>query len=628
MGHEVPPTSSGPSPSAPSKQTYPSNFGRHSRTTPTAANLGQKDSERLIVPHVPHSPHLLSMATIENDLTFVAPEGVYSLTEEYKPPPIHASTAQTAALFHSKLTTVTVKFPAPKPGGASQGFTALLGGGKGGDKSAKKKGEESGSESDSGGLDEEVNGSQEDLPHAPQQLFSPNGSKGGQPLPGKRKSVSRPKHSIKTTSSSFVTRLHTMEGLSKYLAAKSGDVTFVFYNAGKSFYWMDVSGKHKASLPSLGTYPSCHAVNTLTSSSTCLDVIIGFNTGDLVWFEPMSSRYVRINKQGCVNPSPCTQVRWVPSSRTLLLASYADGTVVVYDTERQDAPFTPLDPANPIPVQVDDGEKGSTNGSGPGEEKAQKMWNPLDELLVTSNASGVKATKNPVSHWRVTDKKSIADFVFSPDVRYVAAISEDGCLRIIDALTETLMDVYQSYFGALTCVAWSPDGRYILVGGQDDLVTVLSPWEQRVIARCQGHLSFVSSVAFDASRIDSRTYRFGSVGEDNRLILWDLSSGALHRPKLHGHNHPSYALASTLSLALRRPTIEAPVGPGGEFERFHPAPSRMEVALIQPVVVKPIEGDLLAHVSFLSTGIMTMTRSGVIKQWVRPLEAKARFGAK
>lgn len=138
-------------------------------------------------------------------------------------------------------------------------------------------------------------------------------------------------------------------------------------------------------------------------------------------------------------------------------------------------------------------------------------------------------------------------------------------------------------------------------------MTVLSPWEQRVVARCQGHLSFVSSVAFDATRIDNRTYRFGSVGEDNRLILvrlfslsssttlifarlqWDLSSGALHRPKLHGHNHPSYALASTLSLALRRPTIEAPaVGPGGDFERFHPAPSRMEVAIIQPVVVSPL----------------------------------------
>lgn len=30
----------------------------------------------------------------------------------------------------------------------------------------------------------------------------------------------------------------------------------------------------------------------------------------------------------------------------------------------------------------------------------------------------------------------IPDFSFSPDVKYVAAISEDGCLRVIDALAE------------------------------------------------------------------------------------------------------------------------------------------------------------------------------------------------
>ena len=56
-------------------------------------------------------------------------------------------------------------------------------------------------------------------------------------------------------------------------------------------------------------------------------------------------------------------------------------------------------------------------------------------------------------------------------------------------------------------------------GGQDDLITIYSPWEQRVVARCQGHSSFVSSLAFDEIRCDGRTYRFGSVGEDNKFIL-------------------------------------------------------------------------------------------------------------
>ncbi|CAE6414133.1 unnamed protein product [Rhizoctonia solani] len=566
------------------------------------------------------------MASIENDSTFVAPEGVYSLTEEYKPPPIHATTAGIAASFYSKLTTITVKFTPPKAG--SQGLTSLLGGKVVKEKKKEDEGPGSGESDHEPEPELEPDLDDPSTPQQQQQLFSPTGLKPG-PLTPRKKSVARPKNSIKTTSSSFVTRLHTMEGLSKHLATKSGDVTFMFYNAGKSFYWMDVSSKLKEPLAriSFSQFPTCHAVNTLTSSSTCLDIVIGFNTGDLIWFEPLSSRYVRINKQVVhnanqpMNLSPCTQVRWVPSSATLLLASYADGTIVVYDTERQDAAFVPHDPSKPMPphpVPEPDQQSGSASTG------SERMWDPLNEILVTSNTgSDTKNLKNPVSHWRLTEKKSVVDFVFSPDVRYVAAISEDGCLRIIDALSETLMDVYQAYFGALTCLAWSPDGRYILTGGQDDLVTVLSPWEQRIVARCQGHLSFVSSVAFDASRIDSRTYRFGSVGEDNRLIFWDLSSGALHKPKLH----PSHALSSTLSLALRRSHGNLVAGGihQGETDRFHPAPSRMEVATIQPVVVKPIDGEhLLAHVSFLPSAVMTMTRTGLIKQWVRPLEAKTR----
>jgi hypothetical protein len=43
-------------------------------------------------------------------------------------------------------------------------------------------------------------------------------------------------------------------------------------------------------------YPTCHDVNLVTSSHEHLDIIIGFNTGDFVWFDPISNRYSRINK--------------------------------------------------------------------------------------------------------------------------------------------------------------------------------------------------------------------------------------------------------------------------------------------------------------------------------------------
>jgi len=223
------------------------------------------------------------------------------------------------------------------------------------------------------------------------------------------------------------------------------------------------------------------------------------------------------------------------------------------------------------------------------------------------------------------------DFVFSPDVKYVAAISEDGCLRVIDALAEQLVDCYASYFGALTCVAWSPDGRFILTGGQDDLLTLFSPWEQRVVARCQGHSSFVSAVAFDELRCDTRTYRFGSVGEDNKLILWDFSSGALHRPKLQAQHHTRTSMSSTISLGYRRersamylPSTDPTDPESNPLPRYHPAPARNEISVLQAVLVKHLEADILTSISFLPRGLLTATKSGHVKLWVRPLALRTQ----
>lgn len=84
------------------------------------------------------------------------------------------------------------------------------------------------------------------------------------------------------------------------------------------------------------------------------------------------------------------------------------------------------------------------------------------------------------------------------------------------------------------CVCWSPDGKYILTGGQDDLVTIWSLVERQIVARCAGHHSWVTAVAFDPWRCDERNYRFGTAGEDCRLLLWDFNVGMLHRPKAVG----------------------------------------------------------------------------------------------
>lgn len=97
-----------------------------------------------------------------------------------------------------------------------------------------------------------------------------------------------------------------------------------------------------------------------------------------------------------------------------------------------------------------------------------------------------------------------------------------------------LLHLHYAYYGGLTCVCWSPDGKYVVTGGQDDLVSIWCPSESpALVARCQGHQSWVTSVAFDPWRCDERSalYRFGSVGEDCRICLWDFSVGMLHRPR-------------------------------------------------------------------------------------------------
>lgn len=80
-------------------------------------------------------------------------------------------------------------------------------------------------------------------------------------------------------------------------------------------------------------------------------------------------------------------------------------------------------------------------------------------------------------------------------------------------------------------MCWSPDDKYVVTGGQDDLLSIWNVADASLAARCQGHHSWVTSVAFDPWRCDDRNYRFGSVGEDCRLCLWDFSMGMLIRPK-------------------------------------------------------------------------------------------------
>ena len=72
-----------------------------------------------------------------------------------------------------------------------------------------------------------------------------------------------------------------------------------------------------------------------------------------------------------------------------------------------------------------------------------------------------------------------------------------------------------------------------VTGGQDDLVGIWSFEEQDLLARAQSHQSWIMDVAFDTYESDANNYRFGSVGQDGLLLLWDFtdSSGTGRRSR-------------------------------------------------------------------------------------------------
>jgi hypothetical protein len=178
---------------------------------------------------------------METEMTFVGPEGVYSMTEEHKPSG-HTINAN-VNMFPTRLSTATIRFPPTK---SSQGLGSLLGVGKENKKDKQPKADtdaQSVSSSDTDNSPDPSPGPPDSL--ATNVLGEPPSLFSQPPSGARKKGAARPKHNMRTTSSTFITRLHTAEGMSRALQSKTGDVTFLFYNSAKSFFWTEAGSKVK-----------------------------------------------------------------------------------------------------------------------------------------------------------------------------------------------------------------------------------------------------------------------------------------------------------------------------------------------------------------------------------------------
>lgn len=188
---------------------------------------------------------------MENEATFVAPEGVYSLTEEHKP--ALAQILTTPVLYPTNVSSVTIRVPPAKSqGGGPPGLAQFLGGNKDAKKDKDKDKNLAVLKEDGNSLSGSDTPDENDPLSSVQETSSPTTASAPEQQSifsstagGKKKHGTRPKHNMRTTSSTFVTRIQTGEGWSKMLQSKQGDLTFLCYNVAKSFLVVESGSKAK-----------------------------------------------------------------------------------------------------------------------------------------------------------------------------------------------------------------------------------------------------------------------------------------------------------------------------------------------------------------------------------------------
>jgi WD40 repeat protein/serine/threonine protein kinase len=150
-----------------------------------------------------------------------------------------------------------------------------------------------------------------------------------------------------------------------------------------------------------------------------------------------------------------------------------------------------------------------------------------------------------------THKREIRGVVFSSDGEHLATASSDGIVKLWDAkmLDKKHLDEKKDAHVTLRArvagpglnVAFSPDGRRLVTGGEANTVKIWDVQTGQLLRTIEGHKGEVYSVAFSPV---GEGRLVASAGEDSTVKIWDSLTGELVR-SFRGHR----GIVSSLSFS-------------------------------------------------------------------------------
>jgi hypothetical protein len=250
------------------------------------------------------------------------------------------------------------------------------------------------------------------------------------------------------------------------------------------------------------------------------------------------------------------------------------------------------------------------------------------EALADASALSVAASQvpgsNPSARWHF-GRHTLNAAAFSPDCRYLVVVNGAGMCRVLDVELDrpNIVAGFKSYYAGFNAVTWSPCGRYVIAGGESDMLEIWGLYEREVVAwGCGGHRSWITDVAVDerAAGEGHRFLRIASVGEDCRVAFWDWhfpEDDDFGETAARDSNTATLAdQASRLSVGAARASRRAPsfVGPDANIVQ---SAHRDEVERLVPIMTHKLHTSPVTAVRFTAEAALTATLDE-IKLWRRP----------